>query len=96
MAASAERLPNRPGLHVPPPPATADEKPPADENPQADKKPAADKPPSPLGRYLGALLGILSIPLGLLLCLICLGVWLSVGYVIGKVSPADVSPRSAI
>ncbi len=90
MAASAERLPNRPGLHVPPPPAPADEKPPADENPQADKKPPADKPPSPLGRYLGALLGILSIPLGLLLCLICLGVWLSVGYVIGKVSPADV------
>jgi tetratricopeptide (TPR) repeat protein len=78
MAASAEGLPNLAGSQVPPPPASADEKPPA------------DKPASPLRKYLGTLLGILSIPFGILLCFLCLALWLFAGYVIGKVSPADV------
>ena len=87
MSVQSERLPNPPSFsrkrrHLP-----------AREShfqllPAPDKKGTADKKGTPsLRESVGAILGSLSISLGIMLFLVCLAVWLLSGYVLGKMFP---------
>ena len=87
MSVQSERLPNPPSFsrkrrHLP-----------ARESyfqllPAPDKKGTADKKGTPsLRESVGAILGSLSISLGIMLFLVCLAVWLLSGYFLGKMFP---------
>jgi hypothetical protein len=58
-----------------------------DPDVQPTPEPADKKSAFSLFKYVGALLGKLSISLGILLFLICLALWLFTGYVLNKIHP---------
>ncbi|MCU1248271.1 MAG: hypothetical protein JWQ49_1300 [Edaphobacter sp.] len=82
MAVQSERLQNRPSFSGKRRHAYARES--YFQHPSASMD---RKMTSSLRKHLGALLGKLSIPLGMLMIVLCLALWLFSGYVLGKLSP---------
>ena len=82
MAVQSERLQNRPSF------SGKRRHPYARESDFQNPSASTDKKiTSSLRKDLGALLGKLSIPLGMLMIVLCLAFWLFSGYVLGKLSP---------